>query len=167
MTVTLIGMPGAGKSMMGIELAKALGYSWVDADAVIEQRTGRKLQSIINEDGLASFRRLEEEVLMSLALDRTVISTGGSAIYYDKAMENFKAHGKVVYLYVGKEEIVRRLGDYSERGIVLSPGTTIGDLFDERTPLYEKYADITVHCDGTDYATYQKKLYEAVAIYCK
>lgn len=163
MTITLIGMPGAGKSMMGIELAKALGYQWIDADKAIEEKVGRSLQNIINEDGLAAFKKLEEEILHSLALENTVVSTGGSAIYYDSAMKNFKAHGKVVYLYVGAEEIIRRLGDYSQRGIVLAPGKTILNLYEERIPLYEKYADITVNCDGRDYATYQKKLNETMA----
>ena len=144
MTITLIGMPGAGKSMMGIALAKALGYRWIDGDKAIEQKTGRALQSIINEEGLAAFQKIEEDVLLSLVEENTVISTGGSAIYYRAAMENFKAHGKVVYLYVGVEEIIRRIGDYSKRGIVLAPGKTIRDLFAERTPLYEKYADVTV-----------------------
>jgi len=167
MTITLIGMPGAGKSMMGIELAKAIGYTWIDGDLAIEEKTGRKLQDIINEDGLEAFRRLEEEVLLSLALENTVVSTGGSAIYYERAMLNFKAHGPVVYLYVGKDEIVRRLGDYSKRGIVLSPGTTIGDLYDERAPLYEKYADLIVDCDGCDFATYQKNLNEKIAVLSK
>jgi shikimate kinase len=166
MTITLIGMPGSGKSMMGIELAKALGYRWIDGDKAIEEKTGRALQSIINEDGLASFRKIEEEVLLSLAEENTVVSTGGSAIYYPAAMENFKANGKVVYLYVGVDEIIRRLGDYSKRGIVLAPGKTIRDLFEERSPLYEKYADITLNCDGRDYATYQKTLNEKMAAIC-
>jgi shikimate kinase len=162
MTITLIGMPGAGKSMMGIELAKKIGYTWIDGDRAIEEKTGRKLQDIINQDGLDAFRKLEEEVLLSLARDRTVVSTGGSAVYYDSAMMNFKAHGPVVYLSVGREEIVRRLGDYSKRGIVLAPGATIGDLYDERTPLYEKYADLIINCDGRAYATYQQNLNDEI-----
>lgn len=162
MTITLIGMPGAGKSMMGIALAKAIGYQWIDGDHAIEEKTGRRLQDIINEDGLDAFREIEEEVLLSLAREKTVVSTGGSAIYYDDVMKNFKSHGKVVYLYVGIEEILRRLGDYSKRGIVLAPGKTIRDLYEERTPLYEKYADLTVNCDGCDYDTYQKNLCEVV-----
>ena len=166
MTITLIGMPGAGKSMMGIALAKALGYRWIDGDKAIEQKTGRALQSIINEEGLAAFQKIEEDARLSLVEENTVISTGGSAIYYRAAMENFKAHGKVVYLYVGVEEIIRRIGDYSKRGIVLAPGKTIRDLFAERTPLYEKYADITINCDGRDYATYQKDLNEKMAAIC-
>ena len=166
MTITLIGMPGAGKSMMGIALAKALGYRWIDGDKAIEQKTGRALQNIINEDGLAAFQKIEEEVLLSLTDEKTVISTGGSAIYYDAAMKNFRAHGKVVYLYVGVEEILRRLGDYSKRGIVLAPGKTIYDLYAERTPLYEKYADIVINCDGKDYATYQNELNQKMAELC-
>ena len=166
MTITLIGMPGAGKSMMGKSLAKALGYQWVDGDRAIEEKTGRRLQNIINEDGLAAFQKIEEEVLLSLATEKTVVSTGGSAVYYDRVMQNFKAHGKVVYLYVGVDEILRRLGDYSKRGIVLAPGKTIFDLFEERAPLYEKYADITVDCDGCNYVTYQKRLNETMMKIC-
>ena len=167
MTITLIGMPGAGKSMMGISLAKALGYQWVDGDRAIEEKTGRRLQDIINKEGIEAFRKIEEEVLLTLANENTVISTGGSAVYYDSVMQNFKAHGKVVYLYVGVDEILRRLGDYSKRGIVLAPGKTIRDLYEERAPLYEKYADITVCCDGSEYATYQKELNDTLVSICK
>ena len=163
MTITLIGMPGAGKSIMGKNLAKAIGFRWIDGDKAIEEKTGRKLQSIINEDGLEAFRALEEEILLGLAEENTVISTGGSAVYYESAMLNFKAHGKVVYLSVGVEEILRRIGDYSKRGIVLAPGQSIRDLYNERVALYERYADITVDCDGCAFDTYQKRLNEAVS----
>ena len=166
MTITLIGMPGSGKSVMGRALAEALGYRWIDGDRAIEEITGRRLQAIINEDGLDAFRRIEERVLLTLAEEKTVISTGGSAVYYDSAMQNFKKHGKVVYLYVGVDQILYRLGDYSKRGIVLGPGKTIADLYEERAPLYEKYADITINCDGRDYTTYQKQLNETVAEIC-
>jgi shikimate kinase len=166
MTITLIGMPGAGKSMMGKKLAKSLGYQWIDGDRAIEEQTGRCLQDIINEDGLIAFRKIEEKVLLSICKDNTVISTGGSAIYYDSVMQNFKSSGKVVYLYVGIDELLRRLGDYSKRGIVLAPGKTIADLYAERAPLYEKYADLTICCDGREYATYQKDLYEKISIFC-
>lgn len=167
MTITLIGMPGSGKSVMGRALAEALGYRWIDGDRAIEERNGRRLQEIINEDGLDVFRGIEEQVLLSLAKEEnTVISTGGSAVYYDAAMQNFKKHGKVIYLYVGVDQIIYRLGDYSQRGIVLAPGKTIADLYEERAPLYEKYADITINCDGREYATYQKKLNDTVAQIC-
>ncbi len=162
MTITLIGMPGAGKTVMGKALAAALEIEWIDADRCIEARAGRRLQDIINEDGLAAFCKLEEEVLISLTEKNAVISTGGSAIYYDRAMKALGASGKIVYLAVGLGEIVRRIGDYSKRGIVLEEGKTIADLYNERVPLYEKYADITLDCDGVDYPTYQKALYEAV-----
>ncbi len=167
MTITLIGMPGAGKSIMGKALAKALGYRWIDGDRAIEEKTGRRLQNIINEDGVSAFRKIEEEVLLSLAGDNVVISTGGSAIYYDRAMRHFKENGKVVYLYVGVDELIKRLGDFSKRGIVLAPGKTIKDLYEERAPLYEKYADITVNCDGEAYSTYQKALNEKILSLCK
>ena len=135
MIITLIGMPGAGKSVMGKALAQAIGYKWIDGDRVIEEITGRKLQDIINEDGLSSFRNLEEKILLSIKEDNTVISTGGSAIYYDSVMHQFKSLGKIVYLHVGYEEIMRRIGDYSKRGIVLAAGKTMRDLYDERYPL--------------------------------
>ena len=167
MTITLIGMPGAGKSIMGQALAKALGFSWIDGDRAIEEKTGRQLQNIINEDGIEEFRRIEECVLLSLAQKNTVISTGGSAIYYDSAMQNFKKNGKVVYLYVGVEELLFRLGDYSKRGIVLAPGKTIADLYEERRPLYEKYADLTIDCNGREYSTYQKNLNEVILSICE
>ncbi len=162
MTITLIGMPGAGKTVMGKALAAYLGIEWIDADRCIEKNAGRRLQDIINEDGLAAFCKLEEQVLISLAGKKAVISTGGSAVYYERAMQSLKENGKIVYLSVGVEEIIKRIGDYFKRGIVLTEGKTIKDLYNERVPLYEKYADVTVDCDGEDYATYQRRLNSAV-----
>ena len=163
MTITLIGMPGAGKTCMGKALSKKLGMKVVDGDHLIEAVTGRKLQAIINEDGIEAFKRIEEEVLLSIKDDNLIITPGGSAVYYDSVMQHFKKLGVVVYLYASPENLLRRLGDFSKRGIVLKPGQTIADPFLERKPLLEKYADITVNCDGGRYSFYQKEAYEKIS----
>ncbi len=155
MTITLIGMPGSGKSCMGRALSRRLGMKTLDGDRLIERRTGRKLQDIINEDGLEAFKRIEEETLLSIVGENLIVSPGGSAVYYDSVMQHFKENGIIVYLYVSPEVLVERLGDFSKRGIVLKDGQTIHDLYLERAPLFEKYADITINCDGTAYTKYQ------------
>ena len=151
-------MPGSGKSCMGKAVSKKLGLRHLDADRVIEQRTGRKLCDIIAEDGIEAFKKLESETLRSLKLNNVVLSTGGSAIYYPEAMEHLKSLGTVFYLYCSYEVLEERLGDLTKRGVVLKEGQTLKDLYDERVPLYEKYADITVDCSGTDYNKYRERL---------
>ena len=158
MTVTFIGMPGAGKTCMGKAMARKLGMKLIDGDRLIEEVTGKKLHEIISELGTEGFKKIEEEVLLSINEDNVIISPGGSAIYYDSVMKHFKKSGVIVYLYVGLRNIVERLGDYSKRGIVLAEGQTIEDLYKERAPLMEKYADITLNCNGTAYARYQEDL---------
>lgn len=155
MKITFIGMPGAGKTCMGRAIARKLKMRVVDGDKLIERRTGRKLQDIINQDGLEAFKRLEEETLLSITDDNIIITPGGSAIYYDSVMRHFKENGIVVYLYVSPEVIIERIGDFSKRGVVLEEGKTIYDLYNERAALLEKYADITVRCDGNKYSKYQ------------
>ena len=165
MNIILIGMPACGKSCMGRALSKKLGMKLIDTDRLIESNTGRKLQDIIDEDGLDEFKRLEEETLLSIKGDNMIISTGGSAVYYDAAMRYFKEIGAVTYLYVGIDLIKKRLGDFSKRGVVLKPGQTIEDLYRERTALYEKYADIVVNCNGEAYPKYQKTLIDALKVH--
>ena len=155
MTITLIGMPGSGKSCMGRALSRRLGMKTLDGDHLIEETTGRKLQDIINEDGLSAFKELEEKTLLSITEDNIIITPGGSAVYYDSVMKHFKTNGIIVYLYVSPEVLVERLGDFSRRGIVLKEGQTIKDLYLERAPLLEKYADITINCDGDSYTKYR------------
>ena len=155
MTITLIGMPASGKSCMARYLSKKLNMNTVDGDKLIEKVTGRKLQDIIDEDGLDAFKRIEEEVLLSIDEENLIISPGGSAIYYPSVMEKLKKMGIIVYLYASADEIIRRLGDFSKRGVVLKPGQTIYDLYAERTPLLEHYSDIVVNCDGSHFAKYQ------------
>ena len=162
MTITLIGMPGSGKSCMGRAIANKLGMRNIDADRVIEKRIGRKLQDVINEDGLEHFKKLEEEILLTIEEDNLIVSTGGSAVYYDKVMKHFKSIGKVIYLYVSFETMLERIGDYSKRGIVMREDQTIRDLYNERAALYEKYADITINCDGKAYPRYQAEAVKAI-----
>ena len=146
--VILTGMPGSGKSTVGVVLAKGLGYRFLDSDLVIQERTGKLLYQLIEELGEAGFLALENEINASILASHTVIATGGSAIYGKEAMEHFKENGKVVYLKLPYWELAERLGDLHERGVVLKPGFTLKDLYDERVPLYERYADITLDCSN-------------------
>lgn len=156
MTVTLIGLPSSGKSTLGVLLAKALGYSFVDTDILLQEHSGRLLHEMISELGTEDFIRLESSVNLTVKGGNTVIATGGSAVYGSEAMEHFKALGKVVYIKIPYETLVERLGDYSHRGIVLRNGMTLRDMYDERIPLYEKYADITVESSDTLHETVKK-----------
>ena len=162
MLFTLVGMPGSGKTCMSRALSGKLNLKTLDADRVIENRVGKKLHEIIEEKGIEEFRRIEEETLLTINESDAILATGGSAIYYDRAMQHFKKQGKIIYLYVSFETMLERLGDYSTRGIVMRPDQTIKDLYDERTALYEKYADITINCDGTAYPKYRAELIEAI-----
>lgn len=145
--IILIGMPGAGKSTVGVVLAKKLGYAFMDADLVIQAREGKLLHEIISEQGVEGFWQVEEEVNESILAERTVIATGGSAVYGDRAMTHYKGIGEVVYLALPLEDIRERLGDLDERGVTLREGQDLTALYEERIPLYEKYADITINCE--------------------
>lgn len=147
-SLILIGMPGAGKSTVGVVLAKKLGFRFVDSDLVLQEQTGKLLHEMIEELGIEGFWKKEEAVNASIQTDRAVIATGGSAVYGDKAMEHFEKKGTIVYLQLGYEELKERLGDLNERGVTLRPGQTLRDLYAERVPLYEKYAHITIACEG-------------------
>lgn len=144
--VILIGMPGAGKSTIGVVLAKILGYHFIDSDIVIQEQEGKLLNEIIEEIGAEEFNALEDRVNSTLDVDRSVIATGGSAVYGANAMRHFAEIGDIVYLKQTYEEINRRLGDLAERGVSFKEGQTLLDLYNERVPLYEKYADIVVDC---------------------
>lgn len=147
--IVLIGMPGAGKSTIGVLLAKAKGYKFCDTDILIQDRTGELLYETINRDGIDAFLSLEEEVLSNVDGDRIIFATGGSAVYGEKAMAHLKSIGTVVYIKLSYEEIVSRVNNITTRGIAMKHGKTLLDVYNERVPLYEKYADITVECDGT------------------
>ena len=141
-------MPASGKSTVGVLLAKRLGYSFVDADIVIQEKTGKLLKEIIAEQGTDGFLKVEEEVNSELNVQRSVIAPGGSVIYGPKAMEHLKEISVVVYLKLSYEDVKMRLGDLKDRGVALKDGMTLKDLYDERIPLYEKYADITIDETG-------------------
>jgi len=165
MIFTLVGMPGAGKSCLGKAVSSKLKIKLIDADKMIEERTGKKLQTLIDEIGVVRFREIEEETLLSITPSpdtHYILSTGGSAIYSTKAMNYLKTIGKIIYLYCSYETIVERVGDYSQRGIVFKPGQDLLGLYEERVPLYEGFADITVSCDGKAYARYKKNLIKAI-----
>lgn len=146
--IILIGMPGAGKSTIGVLLAKALGKAFIDTDLLIQAREGRLLQEIINEEGIEHFLTIEAEVLMSIQTVNSVIATGGSAIYSDRAMDHLKQNGIIVYLKLTYEDIERRINNLTSRGIAIAKGKTLFDLYQERTPKYEQRADLTLDCTG-------------------
>ena len=146
--IVLIGMSGAGKSTLGVLLAKALGKSFTDTDIMIQQREGRLLQDIIDTDGVEYFLDAEEAAVCSVKLTDTVIATGGSVVYSDKVMEKLCADGVCVYLHVDFEELSVRLGNITSRGIVFKNAGTLREVYEERLPLYEKYAHVTVKCSG-------------------
>jgi shikimate kinase len=156
--IILIGMPGAGKSTVGVILAKTLGMKFVDTDIVLQEHAGRLLQEIIDEDGPESFEKIEEKTILSLHCQNSVIATGGSAVFSRRAMEHLKTGGVVVYLKISFEEMARRLGNISTRGIVLVAGQSLRAMYDQRIPLYEKHADITIDCSEEDFETVVKKV---------
>ena len=165
MTFTLIGMPGCGKSCMGRNLAARMKMKNVDGDRLIEREMKMKLHEIIAQYGPEGFKQIEERILLSIEGDGLIISPGGSAVYYDDVMRHFSSLGPIVYLHVGLEQLLARLGDFSKRGIILAPGQSIEDLYRERSALYRKYADVIIDCDGTDYLRYQRRIISALR-YC-
>lgn len=144
----LTGMPACGKSTLGVVLAKTLGMKFVDTDLLIQETENCKLQEIIDERGMQEFLRIEEKVLSELEAENSIISTGGSAVYSDKAMKHLGSIGDVVYIKLSLDEIERRLNNIKTRGIAMKPGETLADLYNMRVPLYEKYADITIETEG-------------------
>ena len=146
--VILIGMPGCGKTTVGVELSEQMGYGYIDSDSVIVAREGKPLSDIIAQVGTEAFLDIEAKVNSELVAARCVIATGGSVVYRDYAMQKLQQMGTVVYLQLPYEVIESRLGDLQKRGVALKKGFTLKDLYNERTPLYEKYADITVRLDG-------------------
>ena len=149
--IVMIGMPAAGKSTIGVILAKRLGYSFVDVDLVIQERTGKLLKEIIAECGDDGFLKIEEEINASLDVKKSIIAPGGSVIYGEKAMKQLKEIGTVVYLKLTYEDLTKRLGNLKDRGVVLKDGMTLKDLYDERCVYYERYADITMDETGKDF----------------
>ena len=162
--IVLIGMPGVGKSTIGVILAKVLGYSFLDADLLIQEQEGKLLHEIIEEKGTDGFIEVENRVNASIRADRVIIATGGSVVYGKEAMEHLKEIGRVVYLKVSYAILEKRLADIKGRGVVLKEGQTLETLFEERSKLYEQYADIEVSEEGLDVEQTVEKLVEALEL---
>lgn len=153
-----IGMPGSGKSTVGVLVAKRLGLGFIDTDLLIQQEAGRTLQDIVDQDGYLALRHIEEQVLLSLEVQGQVISTGGSAVYSEAAMSHLKANGTVVFLDIALDRVIKRIGDHSLRGISRRPDQSLAELFEERFALYSQYADLTIKGEGLN----QDQVCEAV-----
>ena len=164
MNIVLIGMPGAGKSTVGVVLAKALNFGFLDSDLVIQQKTGRLLHKIIAEDGIDVFIATENRVVSDISIDNTVIATGGSVVYGAEAMANLKRNGKVVYIKVLPDELEKRIDNITTRGIAMEVGETIADLYHKRAPLYEKYADIIIDTADCDLEATVGKIVSAIQV---
>jgi shikimate kinase len=159
--IILTGMPSSGKSTVGVVLAKTMNKGFVDTDILIQQREGCTLQDIINEKGNDYFHKIEEQVLLDFDGSDYVVATGGSAIYFDSAMEHFKKNGKVVYLKVSLDTVLKRLNNIKTRGVILAKGQTLADLYNLRVPLYEKHADIVIEADGLTVEEVVERIVEA------
>mgnify|MGYP000270246877 FL=1 len=162
--IVLIGMPGAGKSTLGIVLAKIMNYHFIDADLVIQNQCDKTLQKLIDACGPEGFIEVENEILRDIEASKSIISTGGSAVYSDEAMRHLTEIGTVVYLQISYDELVNRLHDLQERGVVLKGGIgmSLRELFDERKPLYEQYAEITVDVNDLTITAAARKVADAI-----
>ena len=148
--IVLIGMPGVGKSTLGVILAKELGYEFIDSDLLIQRRERRLLREIIEQDGVDGFLEIEDQVNSALRAERAVIATGGSVVYGSAAMEHLREIGTIVYLQLPYGELEKRLGNLHNRGVVLRDGQTLKSIYEERCALYERYADIVINESGLD-----------------
>ncbi|MBQ8554692.1 MAG: shikimate kinase [Clostridia bacterium] len=148
MNLILIGMPGCGKSTVGVVLAKALGMDFIDSDLVIQRKMNARLSAIIDQYGDDGFREIENHINAELEAENSIIATGGSVVYGEDAMRRMKELGTVIYLKLSYESVEDRLGDLHARGVTIKPGWTLRDLYNERCPLYEKWADLVVEADG-------------------
>jgi shikimate kinase len=146
-----VGMPGSGKSTVGVLVAKKLGLGFIDTDLLIQQDTGRTLQQIVDQDGYVALRKEEEKVLLNLNVQQHAISTGGSAVYSDAAMRHLKTGGTVVFLDISLDTVFARIGDFSLRGISKRPEQSLLELFEERSTLYSRYADLTIQGDALNH----------------
>ena len=144
--LVLIGMPGAGKSTIGVILAKSLSFDFIDSDVYIQAQKGKTLQEIINTEGLKYFCTIEEQYIIALSCTSSVIATGGSVIYSDKAMSHLKSNGIIIYLYLPFTIIEKRLSNFCSRGVVIKQGQRLFDLYNEREPLYRRHGDIIINC---------------------
>ena len=162
--LVLIGMPGSGKSTVGVILAKKTSRDFVDTDVLIQTSQKRTLQDIVDTDGYAVLRKIEEEALLGLFMQNHVIATGGSAVYSDQAMTHLKSDGILIFLDVDLATLESRVRDFSTRGIARRPDQSFAELFDERFALYTKHADITIKCDGMTQEQVCERLIEEVTV---
>lgn len=146
--IILIGMPGVGKSTIGVVLAKKLGYGFLDSDLIIQETEDKLLHDIILKEGLEGFLSIENKINASIEKTNSIIATGGSVVYGNEAMAHLNEIGTIVYLKLSYESIENRLGDLHERGVALQDGQTLKELYLERIPLYEKYADLEFDCEN-------------------
>ncbi|OHB63112.1 MAG: shikimate kinase [Planctomycetes bacterium RBG_13_60_9] len=144
-------MPGVGKSTVGVLLAKALGRYFLDTDVLIQAIQSRSLQEIIDADGLAAFRKIEEEYVLCIDLTNAVIATGGSVVYSEKAMQHLATHGVIIHLDLPVDKIEERIRNLPTRGVVIEKGQTIRSLYDQRQPLYRQYAHLTIDCTAKNH----------------
>lgn len=151
--VVLIGMPGSGKSTVGVIFAKQSSRDFMDTDVVIQALEGRSLQDIVDRDGYMALRRIEERALLKISVRNHVIATGGSAVYSDAAMAHLKAQGVVVFLDADLPVLTARIRNFGTRGLAKSPGQNLEDLYRERMPLYRKFADLVIECGARDHET--------------
>ena len=165
--IVLIGMPGAGKSTIGVVLAKILGYEFIDSDLLIQKQEGKVLHELISIHGIDGFIAIENQVNRDIHVRQTVIATGGSVVYGAQAMEALHRDGLIVYIQLSYDALKQRLGDLNKRGVVLKDGSTLWDLYQERCPLYEKYADIIVNVDGLSIEGAIEKLRQGIVGMCK
>lgn len=164
--IVLIGMPGVGKSTVGVILAKVLGYQFIDADLVIQKRENRLLHEIISEEGLDGFLKAEENANVYIAQneEKSIVATGGSVVYCEKAMQELKKTGRVIYLELEYDQLKKRLGNLKGRGVVLKEGQDLRGLYEERIPLYEKYADLTVNEKNLDVEQTLQKIVDRLSL---
>ena len=161
--IVLIGMPASGKSTIGVLLAKRLLRTFIDTDVIIQAAEGKGLQQIIDTQGLRDFCRIEEKHILEIEAQNAVIATGGSAVYSDKAMKKLAANSTVIHLYLPLDCIKERLTNLVTRGVVMEKNQTLDTLFETRTPLYQKYADITVDCSGLGHEQTVDKIVSALS----
>ena len=160
--IVLIGLPSAGKSTIGVILAKTLGMNFIDTDITIQENTGRLLQTIIDEEGPARFLEIEEQTIFGLKVTNSVIATGGSVVYSDAAMNHLGSGSCVVYLQISFDEMRKRLKNIKTRGVVMIPGQSLHDMVNQRTSLYEKYADVTIDCSDEDFESVVEEVVEKI-----
>ena len=159
--IILIGMPGSGKSTCGVLAAKALLKNFFDTDLLFQGLEEKRLQDIIDDDGIEYFLSAEERAILSLDINATVVATGGSVVYSDKSMEHLKKSGKVIYLHLSYDTMVDRIKNITTRGVVVKEGDSLEDMYDERLPMYQKWADVVINCDNNTVEQTVEKIVKA------